>query len=151
MRYKIYLAGPISGQGYEGVVGRYKELIEGLDDYDVLCPMQGKQYLRTELEFKAHGYNQHPASTNHGIIERDHWMVSQADVVLADLTPAGGRVSIGTMMELAWAYHLGKHTIVVMEEGNIHQHAFVLEAADMIFTALDDALSYLHDLAGELK
>ena len=145
---KIYLAGPISGQSFDGVIDsindRKKPLIEM--GYEVLHPMMGKGHLRTELSFKKKDYR-HPVSTNHAIFERDKWMVQQADIVFANLLPANGVVSIGTMFELAWASHTGKHTVVVLEEGNIHEHAFVFEAADILFTSLHDALSYLENLS----
>ena len=146
---KIYTAGPVSGQSYEVVVGRFAEQVSRLElmGYNVLCPMTGKQYLRNELEFKKHGYNDHPLSTNHAIKERDRWMVGQSDIVLADMTQCNGIVSIGTCMEIAWADELKKHTLVVMEEDNIHQHCFILECADLVFETMDDAFSYLNDLA----
>lgn len=146
---KIYLAGPISGLGYDEVVGVYQKKSDALSSwgYDVLCPMTGKQYLRNEKEFKSHGLNDHPVSTNHAIFERDKWMVSNCDVILADLSNSGDRVSIGTMMEMAFAAILGKHCVAVIPNGNIHEHAFVLEAADIVFRNTDDAMQYLSDLA----
>jgi nucleoside 2-deoxyribosyltransferase len=145
---KIYLAGPISGIGYDEVVDRYKKKSEYLNSlgYEVLCPMTGKTYLRNEIKLKASGYG-FPVSTNHAIFERDKWMVSSSDIILADLSNSGDRVSIGTMMELAWASMLGKHTLIVLPEGNIHNHAFVLESGDIIFQTLEEAEKYLEDLA----
>jgi nucleoside 2-deoxyribosyltransferase len=103
--------------------------------------MTAKGYLRTEIKFKASGY-QNPVSTNHAIYERDKWMVEQCDIVLMDLTYAKF-ASIGCTMELAWASLLNKHTIIVMGEDNVHRHAFILEAADIIFATMDDAIGYL--------
>jgi nucleoside 2-deoxyribosyltransferase len=144
----VYLAHPISGLGYDEVMEYYNRIEAELRrmGYETLCPMRGKEYLRTELTFKPHGYERHPASTNHAIIERDRWMVTQSDIVLADLTGAQ-HVSIGCCMELAWAHDRGKHTIVVMEEENVHRHAFVIETGDLVFEILDDALFYLSRLA----
>jgi nucleoside 2-deoxyribosyltransferase len=146
---KIYLAGPISGKSYDEVVDLYRGKAELLRHYgyDVLCPMTGKTHLRNELDLKAYGLNDHPTSTNHGIFERDKWMVSNCDIVLADLSNAESRISIGTMMELAWAAAYGKHSVVVMQADNIHQHAFVLEAADMVFPDIEQAVAYLAELA----
>jgi nucleoside 2-deoxyribosyltransferase len=145
---RIYLAGPISGKGYDEVVDLYREKSQYFSDigYDVLCPMTGKTYLRTEINLKAHGYEGMPQSTNHAIFERDKWMVSICDVVIADLSNCGERISIGTVMELAWASMLGKHTVVVMQKDNIHQHAFVIESADIIFETMDEARKYLRSL-----
>jgi hypothetical protein len=146
---KIYTAGPISGQSYDQVMVRYQGQVSKLQElgYEVICPMTGKEYLRNEIEFKAKGYDQHPVSTNHAIKERDRWMVGEVDVVLVDFTECAGIVSIGSCMELAWADELKKHTIVVMEEGNIHQHCFILECADIVFPSMRDAYTYLTHLA----
>jgi len=145
---KIYTAGPISGQSYNQVMKRYQGQVNRLEEigYDVICPMTGKMYLRNELDFKAHGYDQHPVSTNHAIKERDRWMVGSVDVVLVDFTECNEIVSIGSCMELAWADELKKHTIVVMDKDNIHQHCFILECADIVFPSMADAYRYLTDL-----
>jgi len=144
---RIYLAGPISGKGYKEVVERYQEKIDYLEDlgYEVFCPMTGKQYLRNELEFRTYGYDEFPVSTNHAIFERDKWMVSNCDILLVDLSNSGERASIGSIMELAWGSLLGKQTIVVLPKENLHRHAFVLEAGDIIFETLEDANNYLKD------
>ena len=145
---KIYTAGPISGQSYDQVMRRYQDQVSKLEEigYEVICPMTGKMYLRNELEFKAKGYDEHPVSTNHAIKERDRWMVGSVDVVLVDFTECNGVVSIGSCMELAWADELKKHTIVVMDKDNIHQHCFILECADIVFPTMKDAYKYLGDL-----
>jgi nucleoside 2-deoxyribosyltransferase len=106
--------------------------------------MYGKDQLRTDVRFKAADYR-HPASTNHAIIERDRWMVTQADVVYANLMHATC-VSIGTVMELAWAHQLGRHTVLAMNTSNIHAHAFVNEAADVIWPTHEEAVDYLYTL-----
>ena len=139
----IYLAGPISGKSYHEVVSRYAVKIQELRKmgYRTLSPMTAKGYLRNDVKLKAVGYD-NPVSTNHAIVNRDKWMVEKSDIVLADLTNAV-EVSIGTVMELAWAFHFGKHVIVIMGESNIHQHAFVLEAAHIVFPKLEDAYNYL--------
>jgi nucleoside 2-deoxyribosyltransferase len=144
---RIYLAGPISGLSYDEVVNKYKEKSSYLKDmgYEILCPMTGKTYLRNEIKLKAEGITGCPVSTNHAIFERDKWMVSNCDIILADLSNSGDRVSIGTVMELAWASMIGKHSVVVLPENNIHRHCFVLEAGDIIFTTLDEAYNYLRD------
>jgi nucleoside 2-deoxyribosyltransferase len=144
----IYLAGPISGKSYDEVVSLYKDKSNFLNEvgYEVLCPMTGKTYLRTELKFRESGYDGFPVSTNHAIFERDKWMVSNCDIILADLSNSGDRISIGTMMELAWASLLGKHTLIILPKDNVHKHAFVLESGDIVFETLEEANKYLIDL-----
>lgn len=144
---RIYLARPITGCTYEEVVAYYKDAVARLKffGYEVLFPMCGKNYLRTETVLKAGGYTQ-PLSTNRAIVGRDRWMVQQSDIVLANLL-GSKQVSIGTVSELAWAFDAKKHVIVVMEKDNIHRHAFVLEFADVIFETTEEAFAYLDKLA----
>lgn len=143
---KIYLGGPISGASGDEVFGDFERRRDVLDPYyEVLSPLVGKGQIRNELEYRAHGYG-HPLANNHAIVERDRWMVSLADVVYINLMSAE-RVSIGSMMELAWAHHMGKHSIVAMPKDGPHMHAFVLEAADVVYHSDKDALDYLIELA----
>jgi nucleoside 2-deoxyribosyltransferase len=150
--FTIYLAGPITGKGYEEVVSSYAEKTTYFEaiGYNVLCPMTGKSYLRNEIEFKSENYK-FPVSTNHAIFERDMWMVSNCDIILADLSNSGERVSIGTMMELAWASLLHKHSVIILPENNVHRHAFVLESGDIIFEAYEEAKKYLEDFIIGIK
>ena len=144
----IYLADPITGQTGEEVISRYEEKIAILTDfgYTVYQPMLGKMQLRTEVEFKSGGYD-HPIANDHAIFERDHWMVTMADVILVDLSNSGARVSIGTMMEMAWASHLGKHVVLVLPHGNVHDHAFVRQSATIRFGDIEEAYDYLKELS----
>lgn len=141
--FTIYCAHPISGLSYDNVVDYYTNTANNLISmgYKVLYPMCGKSYLRNEIAFKASGYG-NPLSTNRAIIGRDHFMVKKADIVYINFVGCSN-VSIGSCMELAWAFDSDKHVIIVMEENNIHRHAFVLEAADAIFTSEKEAFDYL--------
>jgi nucleoside 2-deoxyribosyltransferase len=77
---------------------------------------------------------------------RDHWDVSRCDAVLVVLSGAT-RVSIGTVMELGWAYAYRKPVVAVMEEeGNPHEHGMVREALSYRVTTLDEAIDLLNIL-----
>ncbi len=146
---KIYVAHQITGLTFDQVVDYYNWATLTFTDmgYEVLHPMTAKGFLRTdELErFKPKDYK-NPISTNHAIFERDKWMVSNCDVFYCDFT-GSEKALIGCLFELAWAALLGKHTITVVPDKNIHQHAFILEASDMVFEQEIDALGYLEYLS----
>ena len=149
-KLSIYLAGPIAGQTGDAVNSSIKEKSAVLFDfgYVIYHPMVGKEHLILKAEkFKSNGYEEFPVATAHAIFSRDKWMVSQADIILADLTHTGSRASIGTMMEIAWANLQGKQVIVIMPDGNIHDHLFVREAATFVFKTLEEAYDYLKELA----
>jgi len=144
---KIYLAGAISGSGFDEVYDKFVHdaQVAMKLGYTVLWPMLAKEHFKDIGRFTSLG-DTHPVSTNHAIFERDCWMVSQADVVLVDLFDAV-RPSLGCSMELAIASHLHKHTIGIMEPGNCHEHAFILEALDIRFNERPSAWKYLRQLA----
>ena len=145
---KIYTAGPMAGLNVEQVQERYFSQVKHLRKmgYEVFCPMTGKHFLKADYNFVGKGCGTNPLTTNHAIKERDRWMVGQVDVVLVDFTQGKDKVSIGSCMELAWADELKKHTVVVMDEDNIHQHSFIIDCADVIFPNINEALLYLNNL-----
>jgi len=145
---KIYLACSISGESYDDVVDyllRTRDFLRSVG-YTVYHPMIGKGHLRTEMEFRAKDYR-HPVSTNRAIFGRDKWMVREVDVILFNLTKSK-TVSIGSMFEMAWGSHFGKHIVAAIPEQNIHQHAFVLQACDIVFPEISVAKDYLVSLIG---
>ena len=141
---KIYIVHQISGLPIDTVFNYYKTTQDALTavGYNVLTAMYGKNMLRCEKEFKASNMDKLPCTTNHAIFQRDRWMVKQADIIYANFL-AANQISIGSMMELAWASDNGKHIVVAMQENNVHRHAFVLEAASVVYTTHEDALDYL--------
>ena len=145
---KIYISGPISGLSYEEASEHFIEYKQILTDlgYEVLNPFTGKEYLRNDIELRAGGYEDRPISTNHAIFGRDRWMVEQSDIVVCNLLKGKYRASIGSMFELAWASDKNKHVVVILDKDNVHNHAFVLEAADIIFVTEEEALHYLEKL-----
>lgn len=144
---KIYLAHPITGLSFNKVEEYYVKKYDDLTrfGYTVFFPMVAKRYLSDEKEMKAESYDNYPLSTNHAIIERDRWMVLQSDVIYVDFCFTK-RVSIGCCMELGWGHDHAKHTIISMEKNNVHSHAFVIEAADVIFPTEEEATKYLKKL-----
>ena len=144
----IYCVHPISGLSADEVFSYYKRIRDKLAKYyEVMIPMTGKKSLRCEKKFRAEGYEGDPQTSNRSIFGRDKWMVKQADVIYANLMGATKMVSIGSMFELAWASLMGKYVVLAMDPKGVHQHAFVLEAADIIFDSEEDAEKYLVTLA----
>jgi len=143
---KIYCARPITGCTYSEVVEYYRSISKRLSNahYRVLLPMVAKGYLEGGDVLKGCGYSI-PACTDRAIKKRDRWMVGTCDVLFANLI-GSNRVSIGTTMELAWGDELRKHVVVATEPGNVHQHAFITECADIILEDEESALQYLETL-----
>ena len=146
-KLKVYLAGPITGLLVDEASDWRVEIRERLKLYNIdgLSPMRGKLgVLPTDKPLSAMcgDGTKHPLTSSKGIISRDFNDVMTSDAILVNLLGAK-IVSIGSMMELAWAYQARKLSIVIAEAGNIHEHAFVKETASYIVPTLDEAVNLL--------
>jgi nucleoside 2-deoxyribosyltransferase len=146
---KVYCGHQITGLSPREVFDYYDRVRKDLAGlgYHVLSPMTAKEQFdrADEPEFKSTGYT--GTAGDHAIVERDCWMVQQADIVFMNLLGMT-RASIGCTSELAWAYLLRKHVVLVMEKENIHQHAFIKEMADIVFETYERGVDYLRKLGG---
>ncbi len=127
---KIYLAGAITGLGWDSATDWRDQLRDLVPTHiQTLSPLRGKQYL--EKRSSAEGvikdsYEEYPLSSARGINTRDHWDVMRCDAVFVNLLGTT-KVSIGTVMEIAWAFAYKKPLVLVMEQGNIHEHSMLKE------------------------
>ena len=141
MRYLVYLAGQITGLTYEGATDWRDWAAEKLDSdkIETLSPMRGKSFLKDAGILHSGTYV--PAvSTAKGIMRRDFYDCTRADCVLVNLLGAQ-KVSIGTMMELGFAYARQIPVVLVMEPGgNPHQHVMVEQAAAYIVPTLGEGV-----------
>jgi len=145
--FKAYIMHPITGLSGEELFSYYDDIIKSLPDgIRALSPLAGKEFLQDWDYLPSTGYNA-ACCQDHAIFERDQWMVRQADILFCDFTGAE-KVSIGCCMELAMGALLGKHTVLVMDKDNCHNHAFVKEAADVIFDTPEEGIQYLKSLCG---
>jgi nucleoside 2-deoxyribosyltransferase len=144
MTKTVYLAGPITGLSYAGATD-WREAAKRalLPDIEALSPMRAKEYLAHVGEFTSDGDAYEPysvMSTNRGITTRDRWDATRCDVLLVNLLGARA-VSIGTVMEIAWADLVRKPIVIAMEpEGNPHEHGMVKEATGFRVPTLEAAL-----------
>ncbi len=145
--YFIYLVHPMSGLNWEEVEMYYSKVKPMLESYGyfVMHPMVAKKELKSKKFDPKARETGSAVVTPHAITRRDHWMVRKADIIFADLSGAKDK-SIGSISEIATAYELGKHTVGVVEKGNKHEHAFMLEQFDIIYNNLNDAIEYLKKL-----
>lgn len=141
----IFLAGPLSGVPYKEALEWRKHVESRLPDHiTAFSALRGKVYLENEHSLRD-AYPEHPLSTAQGTISRDRYDVSRCDALLVNLLGTG-KVSIGTIMEMAWADARRIPIILAMESGNIHDHAFVRQVAGFITDDLDKAIGIAVDV-----
>jgi hypothetical protein len=150
MKHFVYLAGPISGCSYEGATDWREYVISNLpDSIRGLDPMRGKKYLKDEVsldsKLQEDVYTEAAETRAKGVLTRDRFDVMRSDLIFVNLLRAK-RVSIGTVMEIAWADIWRIPVVVVMEEDNIHQHGMLTEAVGFIIDNLDDGIQLIRDI-----
>lgn len=144
MTLSVYLAGPISHVTGGQSRGWRQAVAEQLRPIKCLSPMRDTQMLADGEIVTPSGYDQ-PIISNRGVLARDRMDVRRCDVLLVNLFGAE-RVSIGTCMEIGWGHLLQKPVVAVMEPGNIHEHAMVLESIDYRVNTLDHACEIVRSL-----
>lgn len=139
----IYLAGPITGLTYSGCTDWREHFLQNAPEGLVgLSPMRSKQYLLQETQVQDQ-YEDSVLSCQRGIFARDSWDCRNCDAILINLLGAE-RVSIGTVMEIAWGHAFHKPMVLVMEkENNIHEHAMLREACPYRVETMEEAYEVL--------
>lgn len=149
----VYLAGPINGDSYEKARYGWREEFSKLLSKDIipLSPMRQEGHLKEVTELSCLPYNDHFWSKQRMVVAKDLFDVKRADVILVYLKDTS-RASLGTVSEMAWAYLLGKPTVLVMEkefEKNQHHHLFIHEMATNLVHTLEDAATIVNGLYSE--
>jgi nucleoside 2-deoxyribosyltransferase len=148
-QHLIYLAGPITGTTYSGCTDWRQEVLEKLPRGLIgISPMRYKKYLDGGAEFGDIGdsYPETILSCQRGIFARDHWDCQRCDAILVNLKGAA-KVSIGTVMEIAWGVAYNKPIVLLMEpEVNIHEHSMIREACPFRVATMEDAIGTLNAL-----
>lgn len=116
---------------------------------NAVSPMRSKEYLKQIENYDARcTYGDiHVMSSPKGIMTRDFFDCRTCDVLLVNLLGAKEK-SIGTIMEIAWAYMLQTPIVCVMEkENNVHEHA-MLDQAVLRVEDLDVAIQMVASIIG---
>lgn len=154
MSKKVYLAGPISGKSWgesENWRDRFKQALKDTAPHiHGYSPLREKSEILQKEQFIGDHYENTLFSTQRAIMSRDYFDVQTSHAVVANLTGAT-TVSIGTVMEMAWAYERRIPLIVISEfkDGkinNLHNHAMLREAAQWWVETEEEALEVVRAL-----
>lgn len=151
--FLVYLAGPITGLSYDGAEDwrRFAKVRLASSGIKAVSPLRAKEYLRavpgaltgTGEEYQHLGV----LSTPRGVMTRDRYDATRCDALLVNLIGAD-RVSIGTVMEIAWADLCRTPIVVAIEpRGNPHEHMMIAEAIGFRVPSIDEALHVVRAIA----
>lgn len=143
---KVYLAGPITGLSFEGATDWRNDVVDklvavGIDAYS---PLRAKAYLRGVNAIADH-YPESVLSSRKGITNRDRFDVMNCDVLFVNML-GSTKASIGTAIELGWADAFRKPIVLVMEPGNVHDHAMVNEVSGFVVRTMEEGIDVVKAL-----
>ena len=145
----VYLAGPITGLSYDDARNGWRHKLSLLLPSHIkpVSPMRGKDFLRGEVDLDGSPemYTQHVMATKKGIVCRDRNDVMTCDAMVANFV-GYDRVSIGTCIEFGWADAFRKPIVMIIEEGNLHNHAMLDHLAGYVCQELEQAAHLLGHL-----
>lgn len=127
----VYLAGPITGLSYDNAMDWRQYVTSMLVQHgiDVWSPLRHKEYLNHMYAFTPESIHEgaiNKMSLPCAITTRDRWDVRTKDLIFINLLGAT-RVSIGTVLEIAWGQAYDKPLVLCIEEkDNPHHHAMLL-------------------------
>ena len=151
----VYLAGGIAGLNAAEMLDWRHEASRQLymRGLATLNPMRAKESLVTGMDRVSFDFRQYAGRgaffTSRGIMTRDSTDVRRCDALLVNLLGLA-QPSLGTIMELGWAYILNKPAVVAIEaEGNPHDgHPMIYEAMPFRVTTLDEAIDAVAVILG---
>ena len=151
MTHRLYLGGQVSGLTFAEADG-WRQDIRALfpPSVELVNPLRGNEYL---IDHGVLGpghddeYLKLVMTTAKAITYRDRHDVRTSDMVLMNLLGMK-RASIGCMIELGWADAFGVPVVIVMEEGNPHEHAMVTTIAGWIVDSLEEAAFVVRTVLG---
>jgi nucleoside 2-deoxyribosyltransferase len=157
----VYLAGPITGCSFNGCTDWRKAVAQKLRPFGILGvdPMRAKDYLKNETAITG-SYEDKVMSCQRGIMTRDRYDATHCDVLLVNFLGAN-RISIGTVMEIAWADAHRIPIICAIENDpgqeekeignkvpNVHDHPMIREAVGFRVPTLDEAVDVAIKILG---
>jgi nucleoside 2-deoxyribosyltransferase len=174
MTKTIYLAGPISGHFKSGAMSWrdqaaafvFEHFNANTHEHEykfvVKDPLRGKGLDKFRGKIKDAYDGESPLRTPQGIFYRDFNDVFTCDLVFANFSDTATRrvprpgheamdiqlASIGTVMELGWAYAFRKPVILVLPKNNVHDHTFVKRTAVVRVETLEEGLWLIPEILG---
>jgi nucleoside 2-deoxyribosyltransferase len=152
MQPSVYLAGPIAGLGYGDATDWREHATLWLERRGIkgLSPMRAKEYLKDVQTFSGTCGPESimgPLSGARAVMTRDRFDATRCDVMLVNLLGAT-RVSIGTVMECAWADLVRTPVVMISEPGDLHDHAMLNETVGFRATTLSEGLEIVRAVLG---
>lgn len=147
----VYLSGPMAGLTQDQAQNWRSQVKHRLEPYiECLDPMRGIVIPKGKT-LKPH-YGQSTAKLDKRVdgskyaLTRDFLDTKRSDLILVNLLEAD-KISIGTVMEIAWAYALQIPIVVALPlDNNVHNHCLINSSISVVVHSLNDLVEAALDL-----
>lgn len=138
MKHTVYLSGPMGGCTVEEMTVWRKYVESKLNSENVVCTLPTRSFTKTHT----------PHETDRWINRRDFFDCTRASVVLVNLLGMK-TLSIGTIMEIAWAYQKQIPVVVIVEPDGPQNHPMMKDSITQEARTLDEGIAFVKELLSE--
>jgi nucleoside 2-deoxyribosyltransferase len=142
MNKTVYLAGPVGGLTEAEAKGWREKITYELSVVGIkgVCPLRAEPPVNGKYDVK-NSYNAEDENwgSARAIAAKNRFDVSNCGMTLAYMPT----LSVGTVVEMAWADRMGKSVILVATDPDIAQHPLLMACASWIVPTLEDAVDVI--------
>lgn len=137
MQY-VYLSGPMIGYPYKEITDWRKEAERALNTERTRCLAPTRSFSENNI----------PYETDRWINRRDFFDCTRADCLLVNFLGMK-HISIGTVMEIAWAYQKHIPVICICEPGGPQKHPMLQDSITQEVRTLSEGIKFVRELLSE--
>ncbi len=138
MKRLVYLSGPMGGCSFKEMSEWRAYVSEKLNSESLKCIDPTRSFTATSV----------PNETDKWINRRDYFDCVNAQALLVNLKDMKS-LSIGTIMEIAWAYQKQIHIVCVCEPDGPQNHPMVKDSITHEVYTLDEGIAAVKELLSE--
>lgn len=138
MKPTVYLSGPMGGCSFEEMTEWRAYVAERLNSDTLKCTLPTRSFTKQAA----------PKETDKWINRRDYYDCVQAKCVLVNFKGMK-HISIGTVMEIAWAFQKQIHIICVCDPEGPQSHPMLADSITHVVYTLDEGIAAVKELLSE--
>lgn len=138
MKQFVYLSGPMIGYSLKEVTDWRTHAEEKLNNDSVKCLVPTRSWKSNDL----------PKETDKWINRRDYFDCTRASALLVNFVGMK-HISIGTVMEIAWAYQAQIPVILIAEPNGPQNHPMLKDSITHEVSTLDEGIAFVKELLSE--
>ncbi len=139
MKHTVYLSGPMGGCNFDEIVNWRFEATLKLNSANVKCISPTRSWKSADFI---------PPETDKWVNRRDYFDCTKAACLLVNFKGMK-HISIGTVMEIAWAYQAQIPVILISEPDGPQKHPMLKDSITHEVATLDEGVAMIKELLSE--